>query len=263
MNWKRALLAFFFLPISLLTAQHPANTARDEFFRRQAAMRERARQFNDLAGQIHSLRDAQMLVNMAAAEFSNEIPPGWLTRSLRDRIARAEFESASDPRALIPEDRVAAAWDDYLEKIGAPKESLVNAAEIHAVRDGLYVGGRMTWKQYPTILYTPNLYAAGPDKELAGGCRALEAIRVLWELDMEPDNLTAARGRIKLGITYSQLVKNASKAVAGGRQKSYAVVEIRQMKNLVWDAELKYIQDRGLVAINAAILQLLGDLFPN
>lgn len=263
MNWKRTLLTFFLLPIALVAAQHPASAARDEFFRKQLQMRQRAIQFNDLAGQIHSLSDAQKLVNMAAAEFSNDIPPGWLTRSLRDRIARAEFESASDPRALIPEERVAAAWDDYLERIGAPKESLVNAAEIHALRDGLYVEGRMLWKQYPTILYTPAIYAAGPDKELAGGCRALETIRVLWELDMEPEILAAARGRIKMGITYSELVKNASKPSVHGAQKSYGLVEIRQMKNLVADAEFKYIQDHGLVAMNAAILQLLDDLFPD
>lgn len=272
MNWKQILPAFVFLPVAFASAQHPASTARDQFFRKQAQMRQRAIQFNDLAAHLNSIADAQRLVDMATAEFSEEIPPGWVTPSLRDRIARAEFDSATDPRALIPDKRVAAAWDDYLEKIGAPQKSFVSAAEIHAVRDELFGDTQFTWQHYPTLLYAPNVYATGADKKLADGCRALETARVLWDLESSPESLTAARGRIKLGIAFSDLVKNATKpSVVGphgskpppsGSVKGFAVVQMELMVNPVEEAERKYIQDHGLIAMNAAVWQLLDDLFP-
>jgi len=101
-----------------------------------------ANAINDLAGHIQSLDDARKLVDLVAAELSHGLPPRWATRSIRNRIARAEYESAYDPGALIPEHHVADAWNDYLQRIGAPQEVYVTTAEIHAPLDVSYVSSQ-------------------------------------------------------------------------------------------------------------------------
>jgi len=74
-----------------------------------------ANAINDLAGHVQLLNYARKLVDHAAAEFSNELPLKWATRSIRNPIARAEFEFTADPSALIPEQHVVDVWNDYLE----------------------------------------------------------------------------------------------------------------------------------------------------
>ncbi len=123
----------------------PSPEAMRQIAEQWRSMREHTNAINDLAAHIHSPDDACKLVDLVAAEFSKELPPRWATRSIRSRIVRAEYESAYDPGALIPEQHVADAWNDYLQKIGAPQESYVTAAEIHTLRDTYYVTSQLSW----------------------------------------------------------------------------------------------------------------------
>lgn len=279
MNGKLWRIAAALLPICFLSAQEPnpqvpqgtnrgsVHLPSPEVLRQATEMRRRmianANAINDLAGHIQSLDDARKLVDLTADEFSKELPPRWATWSIRKRIARAEYESAADPGALIPEEHVAAAWNDYLEKIGAPQESYVTEAEIHAVRDSSYVGSQLSWVRGNQNIWTvPNIYALGLDGKVANGCRALEVLNILWQLGNQPELLSGTREQMKKGELLSDMFKNPSKPPAPGSVRMYLSAQVRMMPpNPVQEAALRYMHDHGVHGLNSAIEGLLKDLF--
>jgi hypothetical protein len=106
--------------------------AHDEYERhKQAAIR-----INDLAGRINSEADANAVVSEIAGLFAKELPPAWASGSIRQRVARAEYESVRDPATLIPEQRIVDVWNHYVREIGAPDEAIITVAEIRNMRDG-------------------------------------------------------------------------------------------------------------------------------
>jgi len=276
MNGKLWRVAAALLPICFLSAQQPGPQASQEanpngfhqpnpnalrhVAEQWQLMRAHAIAINDLAGHLQSLDDARKLVDMAASEFSGELPPKWATRSIRDRIARAEYESAAEG-ALIPEQRVADVWNDYLEKIGAPQESYVTAEEIHTLRDSYYVSAQLSWTRGIQNIWTvPNIYAVGPDGKVANGCRALEALGILWQLGNQPEILEGARELIKKGERMSEMYKKPSKPPAPGTEKSYLTFRIAP-PNPVEQAAYRYERDHGVRGLNNAIEGLLKELF--
>jgi uncharacterized protein YjiS (DUF1127 family) len=277
MNGKLWRFTAALLPICFLSAQQPSPQApqqanRESFQQpspeamRQIAekwqlMRAHANAINDLSGHIQSLDDARKLVDLVAAEFSNELPPKWATRSIRNRIAHAEYEAAYDPGSLIPEQHVADAWNDYLQKIGAPQESYVTAAEIHTLRDSYYVSSQLSWAHGNQNIWTvPNIYAIGQDGKVANGCRALEVLNILWELANQPDVLEGTRDLVIKGQQLSDMYKNPSKQPAPGSEKSYVTARVMP-PNPVQQAALQYMREHGVHALNRAVESLLKDLF--
>jgi hypothetical protein len=250
------LIAAMLLPIAFLSAQHPNPASQFELDRRHAI------EINELAGHIDSLEDAQKLVNRVVAEFSDELPPSWKTRSLRKRIALAEYESATNPRALISEQRVANAWNDYLDEVGAPEEYFVTPLEIHYLRDSLYVVSQISWTRGNKNIWTvPNIHAVGSDGKVSGGCRALETIRLLWYLGNDSDSVRGARKMTK-GVMFSDMIKNPA-APPSAQEKTEARLVIRAGRsNPIEVAEMQYLRDHGEAALNHAILGLLDNLFP-
>jgi hypothetical protein len=280
MNGKLWRSAVALLPICILSAQQPSpqtplQANREGFPQLSPEALRRATEpwrvgrahaiaINDLAGQIQSLGDAHRLVDLVAAEFSHELPPRWATRSIRNRIARAEYEAAYEPGSLIPEQHIADAWNDFLEKIGAPQESYVTATEIHALRDSYYVTSQLSWTRGNQNIWTvPNIYAVGQDGKVANGCRALEVLNVLWELGNQPGALSSAREMTRKGELMSDMYKNPSKPPAPGSEKaSFAAGRIVQMPpNLVQEAALRYMHNHGVRGLNSAIEGLLQNLF--
>lgn len=277
MNWKFARFAAAFLPICFLSAQNAdqANSRRadrkklqppSEETRRWASeewnrMRARAIVINDLAGHIQSRDDAQKLVDLVADEFSDGLPPRWATRAIRNRIARAEFASATDPGALIPEQRVADAWNDYLQKIGAPQGSFVTAAEIHTLRDSYYTTSQVLWAQDgQNIWMVPNFYAVGSDGKVANGCRALEVLNIVWQLANQPELLQGTCELIDKGQRTSDFYKDPKKPRTPGSDKGTVI--LRQMPpNPVYIAGQHYTREHGIGALNSAIEGLLNELF--
>ncbi len=278
MNGKLWRLAVGLLPICFLSAQQPDTQevppqVNREGFRQPSpeamrriaeqrqTMRAHANAINDLAGHIQSLDDARKLVDLVAADFSHELPPKWATRSIRNRLARAEFESAYDPGVLIPEQRVADAWNDYLQKIGAPQDNYVTAAEVHTLRDSYYVGSQLSWARDNQNIWTvPNIYAIGRDGKVANGCRALEVLNILWGLTDQPEVLQGTRDLIKKGQRLSDMYKNPAKPPAPGSEKSYLTARVMP-PNPVEQAAIHYMHDHGIGALNTAIEGLLKNLF--
>ena len=280
MNRKVWRFAAALLPICLLSAQQPDPQASQpanrpgfvqpnpevmrqisEQWRRDRA---EATAINDLAGHIQSLDDAKKLVDLIAAHFSKDLPPKWATRSIRNRLARAEYESAYDPGSLIPEQHIADAWNDYLKKIDAPQESYITAAELHTMRDSHYVTSQLSWARGHQNIWTiPNIYAVGQDGKVANSCRALEVLNVLWQLGNEPEVLEGTRELVRKSQLMSDTYKNPAKPPAPGSVESYMTFGVARVAppNPVQQAALHYMRDHGVRALNRAIESLLKNLF--
>ncbi len=248
---KLPILATILLPLTFISAQQSPY----EMYRQQAI------RMNEIAGHITTPQDALRLVDMIAGMFADELPPGWATRGIRKQIAQAEYQSATNPAKLIPEQQVADAWNRFITEIGGPEESRVSAEEIHYLRDGTYTTARLLWprKEVQTIWLMPAIYAAEPDGRVADGCRALEAIKVLHDLAYEPENLRWARERARKGILYSEVIQQEQKQ-ASGTGRSYGRVSVHVMPpNPIVIAGTRYVRERGEPAMARAVEQLLSD----
>jgi hypothetical protein len=144
---NRSLVLFAALmPISLISAQYGTGGS-PQMNSAYEVYRQRAVQMNEIAGKVQSLSDSRRFVDLIAETFADDLPPIWATQIIRDRVAHAEYESVIDPARLVPEQRIADAWNKYVEEIGAPPEALMNVAEIHNLRDGQYATARLLWSR--------------------------------------------------------------------------------------------------------------------
>jgi hypothetical protein len=225
--------------------------------------RQAAIQINDLAGHIHSDADALALVDKIAELFADSLPPNWVTLGFRQRIAQVEYQAVSDPLRLIPEQRIADVWNRYVREIGAPHEALVTVTEIHNLRDAHFASSQALWSRElnQTIWTAPNIYAAGPDGKVVEGCRALETLRVLYDLDKMFDNLRAARERVRKGILVSDEIRKTQENPPA-KQKTIARLEMRVDTSPLPPAERRYMQEHGPYIMTAVIEKLFDALFP-
>jgi len=275
MKTKFWLFAAALLPICLISAQQPSPQSpppanrpgfqppSPEAMRKIAEMRKQMRDhanaINDAAGNIHSLDDARHLVDLVAAAFSDELPPRWSTQSICNHIASAEFKSATDPASLIPEQRIADVWNDFVKKIGAPQESMLTAADVHYLRDAQYVSSRISWFNYEKDIWTiPAIFAVGPDGKVANGSRALEAIRLLWLLGNNEDDFPGIHAATQKGILFSDLIKQQAKQGSGQAQSGFAIARITSYP--VAHAAFRYQRGHGTRALDRALEDLLKNL---
>jgi hypothetical protein len=232
--------------------------AHDEYEQhKQAAIR-----INDLAGRIYSEADASALVSEIADLFAAELPPAWSSNGIRQRVAHAEYETVRNPARLIPEQRIVDVWNQYVKEMGAPDEAIVSVAEIHSMRDGSYTVAQLMWARgHQTIWTMPNVFALGPDGRVADRCRALDAIRVIHDLESLSQNLRGARDRLKKGIVPSEEIK---KRVRDPNVQPHGTVrlEAHADPNPIRPAEQRYMQERGSVAYDQLLARLFDALFP-
>jgi len=256
------------LALALLGMQQnsapPTNLA--SVLQRASEERERHNQaamaINDLAGNIHSETDALALVDKIAEVFVNTLPPAWLTRDIRQRIAHAEYQAVSDPLRLIPDQRLVEVWNSYVREIGASDEALVTATEIHNMRDAEFAASQLSWSRSTIhgVWTVPNIYAVGPDGKVADGCRPVEALRVFYDLDMIFDNLRGARQRLQNGLVLSDELKKLQENPP--KQRTMGRLEAHVDTNPMRPAEARYLQQHGPYILSAVVLKLLDELFP-
>jgi hypothetical protein len=238
---------------------------RQEANRASEEARQQAIQLNELAGHIGSEAEARTIVDAVAKMFEKELPPAWAKRSVRQRIARAEYESAAGSSRLITEQRIANVWNEYVREIDAPEEALITTAEIHNIRDARYVGGQLLWERdvNRSIWTIPNVVAIGPDGKVAYGCRALEAVRLIYELDNMFDNVRNARERVQKGIVVSdELKKRLENPQARENVKQSASLQVGIDTNPLRPAEQRYVREHGFIAFNRLLERLYNQLFP-
>jgi hypothetical protein len=258
------LLLIFVLPLAVqsqsgstdspTTMQHPAH---EEYERhRQAAIH-----INGLAERTQSEADANDLVSEIAAVFSKELPPAWLASGINQRVANAEYQSVRNDGKRVSEQRIVDVWNQYVHEIGAPDEALVTAAEIHNLRDAELTVAKYLWARGSQTIWTvPNIYALGTDGKVGDGCRAIEAIRVIYDLDRF-QNLRAARDRIRRGVVASEEVKHPS-ADSTRQPHRGTVLVARADDNPVRSAEGRYLQEHGPAEYEQLLNRLFDELFP-
>ena len=224
---------------------------------KQAAIR-----INELAGRIYAEADASAIVSEIAGLFAKELPPTWASSSIRQRVAHAEYEAVGNSAKLIPEQRIVDVWNQYVKEIGAPDEAIVSVAEIHNMRDGSYTVAQLMWTRGQQTIWTmPNVYAVGPDGKVAEGCRALEALRVIHDLDGLFQNLRGARDRLQRGIVLSEEV---TKRVGEPNPQPHSIARLEAHLDTspIRPAERRYVQEHGSVPYAQLIAHLFEELFP-
>ena len=227
--------------------------------------RQTAIEINDLAARIRSEADAGALVDKIAEVFADALPPSWMTRGIRERLAHAEYEAVSDSSRLIPEQRIADVWNEYVREIGAPDDALVTAAELHNLRDADFAAAQFFWPRGHSIWAVSTIYALGPGGKMAEGARPIEALRILYDLDMRFDNLRSARERIRRGVLASEELRKRTEnqSQAPSVQSTFTVrVSAGFDRNPVHAAELRYIQQHGSYVLNGVVEKLFDELFP-
>src|SRR5215469_6026624 len=225
--------------------------------------RQAAIQINDLAGRIHSEADASTYVSAIAVLFANDLPPAWTQHDIFQRLAHAEFDSIGKPPKLIPEQRIAGVWNQYVREIGAPDEALVNAAEIHNMRDGTLTAAQMMWSRGHQNIWTmPNAFAVTSEERVADGCRAVEAVRILHDLEQLFQNLSGARERLRKGIVPSEELEWRSAVVNSRPAQTTSLIVAHADTNPVRAAEQRYVQDHGSQVYQQLLTRLFNELFP-
>lgn len=106
----------------------------------------------------------------------------------------------------------------------------------------------------------PTIYAVGTDGKVADGCRAIEAIRVIYDLYRFP-NLRSARDRVKGGVLVSEQVKNHV-ADSTSHPKRGVLLTAHAEENPVQSAERRYLQEHGSLAYDQLLKRLFDELFP-
>ncbi|MDQ1389282.1 MAG: hypothetical protein QOF56_2736 [Acidobacteriaceae bacterium] len=108
---------------------------------------------------------------------------------------------------------------------------------------------------------TGDIYAlphvlGGPDR-----CRALDAIRVIHDLESLSQKLRGARDRLKKGIVPSEEIK---KRVGDPNVQPHGTVrlEAHADPNPIRPAEQRYVQEHGSVAYDQLLARLFDALFP-
>jgi hypothetical protein len=242
---------------TMTASNGPAATVLTYEQHKQAAIR-----INELAGRIHSEADAIAFVSEIAGLFAKELAPAWASSSIRQRVARVEYETVGNPAKLIPEQRIVDVWNQYVNEIGAPDEATVSVAEIHNMRDGSYTVAQLMWARGQQTIWTmPNVYALGPDGNVADGCRALEALRVIHDLDGLFQNLLGARDRLQREIVLSEEV-NKRVGKPKPQPNGTARLDVHVDTSPIRPAERSYVQEHGSAAYAQLIARLFQELFP-
>lgn len=221
--------------------------------------REQALRLNQLAGGIQTVADAREFVDFVAGIFSRDLLPALFSRRMRERIVEAEFAAATDPHKLIPEERIAEAWNTYVQTIGAPLDRRVTTAEVHNLRDSFFSTANLSWARGEHTIWTvPAIYATRDGGAMAEGCRAMESIRIFWDLANMPENLLSARTRVRQGVLVSDLLRQVQESPSMGTRGSSVLFSITS-SNPVEVAEREYIAKNGIRALGKAVNVMLDD----
>jgi len=226
---------------------------------RQAAMR-----INEMAGNVHSEKDARALVDAIAEELTNHKHLMWAASDVRHRVAHAEYEAVSDPANLIPDRRIADVWNEYVREIDAPEEALITQDEVHGMRWGQWKMSQVVWPQERarSIWNMPNVHAVGADGTLADGGRPLEMLSILNSVNRDFSSIlfNRDRQRERAGAETVAVPKESQ------RKSASIVVSVSRLAamppNPIRAAEAKYVEAHGQSDYNHLIRRLFDELFP-
>lgn len=228
--------------------------------------RQTATRVNELAGAIHSEQDARAFVDALGKAFSDEIPYA-LTAPLRERVARAEFAAVSDSSTLVPEQRVADAWNKWVNDIHAPQEARISVAELHTIRENQHLAANAPWaRDNPTLWSLGNIYALKPNGRVADACRPVEALLLLHQIDSMFVNVTYAREFIAQGKSIDEVVEAAARRQEQQPKLGAHVVlsttppKGASVQQALSRAEEEYFEKHGEVGMSMRVLQVVSQV---
>jgi hypothetical protein len=229
--------------------------------------RQTASHINHLAGNIYSEADARDYVDAVAEELTHHRRLSWTTRSIRHRVAHAEFEAATDPSRQIPEQRIVDVWNEYVREIDAPGEAVITVAELHNLRDAMYSSASdHMWKYEMTqSLWTmPSIYEIDADGKVASGCRAVEALKIIRDMHEMFAIVRGARARVQKGFVASDLNRQRQESLALLPKPIFSPTELHAMStgNPIHSAAYRYQQEHGERAYQQLLKRLFAELFP-
>ena len=221
------------------------------------------RHINNVAGSIHSEADAREYVNLLWKHFAPDVPK-WIARSTLDRVARAEYAAVAGGE-FIPEDRIANSFNNFVQRIGAPDWAHVTPEELHAIRAGELASAKATWNSYPNIWLMPNIYHVGSAGNLAPGCRAVEALKMLYTLNHLFSNAIYARERLRQNPVASHTVEARQSSPSSQEQlREYRVAFARaqEKEQELRRVEFEYVKQHGSKAYEAIVREMIDGVLP-
>lgn len=258
-----AAIALVFVPRMRSAGQVPDDVLQ-EAKRKAEEYRQTAERINTLAGAIRSEDDARAFVDEMGKAFAEELPYD-LTAPLRVRVAKAEYDAVTDESKLIPEQRVVDAWNRWVADIHAPAEARMSVAEFHTLRETRWLSSTHTWaRESPSLWTLSNIYALKRNGRVADGCRPVEALLLLHQIDSMFQNVIHARDFIASGKSIDVLLqKRADAQKPGARPQARVVVTSIKQNPVVHDlsrAEQTYFEKHGYVGTSSRVLQLVSQI---
>jgi hypothetical protein len=250
------------MPDSEIQKKLAESRARNEPHR-QAAMR-----INEMAANIHSEKDARVLVDSIAEELTNHKHLLWAALKYRHHVARAEFEAVSDPANLIPDQRIADIWNEYVREIDAPDEGLVTQEEVHRLRSGRYRMSKLMWlrEQGQTIWTMPNVHAVAKNGMIADGGRPLEMLDILNRLYSSFPEIVFARDRMReqnsSPSSTTEIAPRFVSRIGSGRGPASSISIVTMPADPIRRAEARYQKEHGETAYRQLLERLFDELFP-
>ena len=231
---------------------------------RYESIRHAAIHLNELAGNIHSEADARAFVDAVGEHLAGQELPNWITKSIRQRVAHSEYQAVTDSSRLIPGQNIVNVWNEYVRELDAPEETLVTVAEIHNMRDGMFTSSQFLWKKkgMQSFWTIPNLYAVDADGRVAGGCRAVEALKILHDMFYRFENLRGARERVRKGVLASDSARQREKDGNTRPPVTRAQLSVLPEQNPVQPAVSRYLQAHSQRDYMNLVERLFSELFP-
>jgi hypothetical protein len=181
-------------------------------------------------------------------------------------VARAEFAAVSDPAELIPEERIAEVWNEYVREIEAPEEALVTVAELHNFRALDFHFSQHNWQLGRTrsIWSMPNIYAVDSTGALAEGCRALEALKIINNLHDQFSRVHFARQRVEGATSNGEAAqkKLAAPVIGRGRMVASTHLQTPAYADPIRPAVSRYQQGHGQHEYDQLVRLLFDELLP-
>ena len=224
-----------------------------------------AERLNELAANIHAETDARKLVDAVAEQITHHRHLFWAGQKYRHRVAHAEFAAVSDS-ALIPEERIAEVWNEYVREIDAPEEALISVAELHNFRVQELHVSQHNWEleMSRSIWSMPNIYAVDSTGGLAEGCRALESLKIINNLHDQFSRVHFARQRAERETSNAEAAQKKLAAPAIGRGRVVASTHLRATAYVdpIRPAVARYLQEQGQHEYDQLVRLLFDELLP-
>lgn len=223
---------------------------------------EQATRINQLAASIHTEQDAEKYVAAIRDLFGDELPR-WSTGDVVRRVAKAEY-AATARHELLPDDKIAAAFNELAREIAAPDWAQVTGPEIYALRDAHYSIAKISSARENLNIWTmPNMYAVESDGKISSGARPVEALYVLYTLNEMFDNMVYPRELMRQGKLASQLIGEKRQAAqSSSRELRTATTSLSSYRDKLRECQYAYIQKHGRRAYEKKLKEMFDRVIP-